>query len=445
MSSYGEFGYNGIHIDVNKNIDSSDVLSTTLHEVTHQILAANSYIGAFDHILSIIYNTEFDSKKKNIIQRLYKRIYNSTIRVHESTAMYRELAFMKVANRAKYHEILTYYKNESDYYRQYKFNSLEPILHKINTESDLLIDDKQVLDLALYSMNMDLISLEPLDGKELACINKKRDLYNPDYRFSRVINYINGNNAILDSFDSISISQLFDELSLPYIDFDWEALKTWITNKIINPLELLPIDKYAIRKTYESPEKALLTASTYNSVLPNNHQIYCTTLGQFLKKMPECQVLFLGDTTKSGFVYSKLIDYNKHTEYIYPIDFLLNEQFDFIPVVLTDRNRYTQLVAFFPHIEADTIFVDLTEASDYMSQFIKEQNIKEYYPHMIKDHFVIFFLKGDKSPIFFHMTNMFNFETFISSYLDGLTARDTWWDTIPSTYLYNLIEIITLE
>ena len=102
MSSYGEFEYNGIHIDITKNKESSDISATLYHELTHQTLAAYSYVGALDLLLSTIGNIENNPKKNNIIRRLYKRISESIVRVEESTAMFCELGFMKVFNQPKY-------------------------------------------------------------------------------------------------------------------------------------------------------------------------------------------------------------------------------------------------------------------------------------------------------------------------------------------------------
>ena len=42
---FGKFNFSGVHIDINRNRTECDVIATSLHELTHQILASSSSIG----------------------------------------------------------------------------------------------------------------------------------------------------------------------------------------------------------------------------------------------------------------------------------------------------------------------------------------------------------------------------------------------------------------
>mgnify|MGYP000896755968 CR=1 FL=1 len=42
---FGKFNFSGVHIDINRNMTECDVIATSLHELTHQILASSSSVG----------------------------------------------------------------------------------------------------------------------------------------------------------------------------------------------------------------------------------------------------------------------------------------------------------------------------------------------------------------------------------------------------------------
>ena len=112
--------------------------------------------------------------------------------------------------------------------------------------------------------------------------------------------------------------------------------------------------------------------------------------------------------------------------------------------MFTDRNHYKELVEISPEIENTWLFVDLAEFSRYLIEFITEQKVSEYFVYPLNSLFVVLFMKGSKSNIFFHMTTAMNAEIWKATHLKNCIERKIWWsDIIPKECLSYFSEFVT--
>lgn len=115
---FGKFNFSGVHIDINRNRTECDVIATSLHELTHQILASSSSIGMLDFLLMNIYEVEKDIKLRDKIKQLYERVSKSSIKVQESTAVLIELLMLKSIDEKTYFSTLQMYDAGQIYMKQ---------------------------------------------------------------------------------------------------------------------------------------------------------------------------------------------------------------------------------------------------------------------------------------------------------------------------------------
>ena len=427
---FGEFNYSGVHIDINKNKDGFDVGSTTLHELCHQELSSNSYVGIFDFLLMNVIQSCIEDKIKSKLLQLYRRVSESSIRVQESTAMFQELAFLKVVNSKKYYELLNYYKFESDYYKKYRFNEIEFLLLNISDYEEALNITTKVKDLALLAMNIDLITLDPLDGKYLCQIDRQQARYNANYRFSKVIKYIKSNQYDLSSEDNIQ--SIFSDMGLDYITFSWDIFKKWATEALLKPLHLLSAERYIVYAGDYSPSMYLLSASAYNSNSEKYTKHICHNALEIKDALRKSQIatLYIANSKDCRCVKNLLVNYQGKEYFEYYTKTVFLASFDNIPIIATDRYHYEDLVKMEPTIENTNILVDLADMNLSLLKFIGDRGVNEYFMYPLNKQFVIVFMKGKIAPIFFHVTSLLNATIWCESLLSEYTCRTVWWDEI---------------
>ena len=427
---FGEFNFNGVHIDINKNVDDFDVGTTTLHELCHQELSSNSYIGTLDFLLMNVIKDCSDDKILSKLIQLYSRVSNSSIRVQESTAMFQEFAFLKVLNSKKYYELLNYYKYEIDYYKKYKFNDVEFLLSYIEDAKEAVDVSSNVKTIALLAMNIDIFTLNPLDGKYLCQIDRQQDLYNANYRFSKVIKHIKTNQLDIRGYSEIKIQKIFTDIGFNCTSFSWNRFEEWAINALLEPLHLFSTEKYIHCVEDISPNMQLLSASGYNSDSEKYKRHECHNKSEIEDAIRKSQVLCIENSKNCSFVTNRLVNSQDKEYFEYNTDKVFLATFDYLPIVCTDRNHYLNLVMMEPKIENKYIFVDLANMDFDALKFIKDMGVKEYFICSLNKEFVVIFMKGIKAPIIFHVTSLLNVSIWIDTYLEEYSYRKTWWDEI---------------
>jgi len=447
MASFGEFDFNGVHIDINMNLDDYDSVATTLHELSHQTLCADSYSGALDFLLMNINAATKDEKVVSKVKQLYKRVNDATIRVQESVAMFHELSFLKVFNIEKYNQLLSYYKNESEYYKLYRFGDLEFFLseQEMDEHSALVLSSK-ITKVALFAMNINLFELNPLDGKYLVLMEKKLCDYNPNYRFSQIIKLIKKEKISLKYCDLKKIQELYSGLGMQCVEYDWEKFEHWGTENLTKPLGVLSAGDYIDYKKDENPVQILLSASAYNSSTASYKYVPCNEKNEIEDAFLHSQVLYIEKNEETAAVRNLLVNYKDKVLYEFATRWIFVDWFKYVPFVFTDRKHYKELVEISPEVENNCLFVDLAEYSRYLIEFISNQKISEYFIYPINKLFVVLFMKGSNSNIFFHMTTAINADIWKATHLKEFKERGTWWnEIIPEKCLDYFKEYITRQ
>lgn len=426
---YGEFNFNGAHIDINKNVNHYDYAATFIHEMSHQKLAGNSNVGALDFLLMNIDEVTTDKSIKSKIKQLYKRVNNSSIRVQESTAMFEELAFLKAFSTEKYKEMMLHYRD--NYYKKYRFNDLEFLLSKVSCSNDGLLVSEIVYEIAIAAMNPCINELDPLDGKYLCEMDKQIKNYNPNYRFSHIVKYIRENDIEIRSCDRKTIRAICAKENIPVCDFLWEKFSEWANNKIIVPLKLLSIETYIQYEKNPDPINNIISISAYNSSVANFKFHICKNFSEIEIGFMNSQVLLIVNNQK-GTIDNFLINLFDRELYYFTTSTLFIKYFNEISIVMTDRNHYLDLVEIEPTLQSSCIFVDLAEMSPSLWEFLEKVNIMEYHVLELNETFDAICFKGDKGPIFFHMTSRMNTVILRNTYLIEYVVKEKWWeDVIP--------------
>ena len=425
--NYGEFSFNGVHIDINKNVDDYDVAATTLHELNHQELAGNSFVGMLDFLLMNVYEVVNDEKIKSKIHQLYQRVSKSSIRVQEAVSMFQEFAFLKVNNTDKYNELMLHYKTETNYYKDFRFGELEFLLMGLESNEDAIDVSNKVQKIAISSMNINICDLNPLDGKYLHKMDKQQKEYNANYRFATVIRHIRETKFEVLHCDYEAIEKLFDYVDIPVTNFSWNRFKEWADNRLLNPLHLLSTENYVQFIENDNPINKVLSASAYNSSTAKYEYYPCNEKNEIENAFMNSQVLYI-ENNQDGSVRNLLVDYLNRNLYEFATRTVFIKWFNYVPIVFTDRKHYFNLVEIEPNIQNTWILVDLAEMSKNLIDFLKKVNVHEYYVLDLNEKFDAIFFKGNKRPLFFHLTTKINTGLWKDSYLRDYICRKTWWD-----------------
>lgn len=267
-NEFGEYNYRGVHVDVNRNKRFLDSTATSFHELTHQLLCAGSVLGTFDHLLMCISEFEENDKVKRAVKQLYDRVNKSSICVQESVAMFIELIILALRNRKKYDELLLYYKTESDYYSKYRFKEIEGFIDLDEIIPDIdkarrLMDNMEYL--AILSLDIPLYDLDPVDGKYLVKIDKEKNLYNADYRFSKAIRYVKDNHIDMLNASGEECEKVFRDLGLQVTKMVYSEFKEWVTQRLLTPLKLREMDYYCKPEMEATEDEILSSICAYNS------------------------------------------------------------------------------------------------------------------------------------------------------------------------------------
>ena len=92
---FGEFNSQGIFIDMENNNEEWNVFSTSIHELTHSFIEFDSYLGQLEFLLQqIIISPDTNNVTRQKFSDLIKIIYDNSISVQESLAVFWELSFL---------------------------------------------------------------------------------------------------------------------------------------------------------------------------------------------------------------------------------------------------------------------------------------------------------------------------------------------------------------
>ena len=433
---YGEFDWLGVHIDINKNKSMRSVEASTLHELGHQELASSTTLGMLDFLITNIFKIEKDEKTKRKLEQLYDRVNKSTINVQESFAVFFELKYLEEIDYDEYVNLRSYYISTGTYTKQYRFNELLFLFKNSNIE-----ENKRAVDImriiAITAMNINLYELALLDGKYLHIIEKKPDAYNANFRFFKVIKYIENNNINFVNLDRNSIHEIFHTLKLEvFRDFEWNDFKNWVTENLLKPLKLKEIEEYVSYQTDMDCFDELLSASAYVSNRCKYETKDANTKEEIEDAFRNSKILFVDDSYDAGNAILYLaMDIDNKRVYRFASRYIFINWFKYIPITITDRNHYKSIIDKEPLFVNVPALIDLADMNPNTINFICSINVTEYYIEELNDRFSIIFLKGNNSNIFFHVSSKFNISILEIKCLTHIQCKLDWWnDIIPLEY-----------
>lgn len=443
---YGEFDWLGVHIDINKNNSMRSVEASTLHELGHQELASSTTLGMLDFLIANISKLENDEKTKRKLDQLYERIYKSTINVQESFAVFFELKYLEEIDHDEYVKLRSYYISTGTYINKYRFGELLFLFKNSNVEENKCAVDA-MRTIAINAMNINLYELALLDGKYLHIIDKKLDKYNANYRFFKVIKYIENNNINLAELDENSISKIFSILQLEvFKNFEWNDFKNWVTESLLKPLNLKEIEEYVSYQMDMDCVDELLSASAYVSNRCKYEIKDANTKEEIEDAFRNSKILFVDDSYDAGkAVLYFAIDIDNKRAFRFASRYVFVNWFRYIPITFTDRNHYKSIIDKEPLFANVPALIDLADMNPNTINFIYDINVTEYYIEELNDRFSIIFLKGMNSNIFFHVSSKSNVFILEKRYLTHMQCKLDWWDDIIPLEHKQYFDVFVME
>lgn len=322
------------------------------------------------------------------------------------------------------------------YIKEYRFNELLFLFKNSNIE-----ENKRVVDImriiAITAMNINLYELALLDGKYLHIIEKKPDEYNANFRFFKVIKYIQNNNINFANLDRNSIHEIFHTLKLEvFRDLEWNEFKNWVTENLLKPLNLKEIEEYVSYQTDMDCYDELLSASAYVSNRYKYETMDANTKEEIEDAFRNSKILFIDDSYDAGNAILYLaMDIDNKRAFRFASRYIFIKWFNYIPITITDRNHYKSIIDKEPLFVNVPALIDLADMNPNTINFICSINVTEYYIEELDDRFSIIFMKGKNSNIFFHVSSKFNISILESKYLTHIQCKLDWWnDIIPLEY-----------
>lgn len=447
---YGRFDFNGVHVDINSNTTEYDVIASSLHELTHQMLASSTSIGMLDFLLMNIHAAERDVKLRNKIDQLHTRVSNSSIKVQESTAVLVELMMLNSTDEKSYLNTLNMYVAGRTYMKEYGFEKLEFLLKAVNSETHdrekkLLNIANNIRSIAIKAMNVDFYDVNPLDGKYMKCLDSSLCKYNANYRFMKIIRYIeNERKSILGEMAEKEINDIFQINDLPVCSaFDWDKFSEWANNMLCKPLGIKDISEYINFVENIEIEEQLCSASAYNS------------RAIFKKKVLNSEEEVKSSWTHNDILYVHyeesyfmhvLINLEERTQFMFFNKFALTNLATEVKILFMDRNHYEVNISKCPQLIQYDTFVDIGNVDSYAIKFIKDEAVIDYYIKNINNNFCVLFFRGSYNTAFFLMYPLVYVMTLIRTHFNDLVLQDNWWDEfIPEEKLEHFCKFLMVN
>ena len=272
---FGEFNSQGIFIDMENNSEDWNVFSTSVHESTHSFIEFDSYLGQLEFLMQqIILSPQTDINTRERFKSFIEIIFDNSINVQESVAVFWELSFLESYNAELMDKEWELYKTKRpDYYIKYHFKDLEDFLddafdrYKFKpTEEQIKNKAENILLLAKYCMNIDITKLNFMGTSALSSITKDKPSFNPNYRFDKTIKYIKDNKISIYDLSKSVIEQIFDKLNFPYLHaFEVDFMSNWANNNLLSQYNLNNYSYYVAYEKIENPLEYILSINCYIS------------------------------------------------------------------------------------------------------------------------------------------------------------------------------------
>jgi len=394
-----EFGFydmlGNINMEYFSNIKHEDAISTFAHESIHKILTESTNFGCFHLFMNFInQDSTLSNQVKANINAMNAILFDNSVQVQESLAVFYELRLLKEQNEIEYNKNLNTMRCNSKYYKTYKFGEIEEFLRNDEVQGNFIV----LYQLAIIAMNINLDDIYPLD---LKLGKKMKNDYNisPNMRFSRLIQYIKNNKVELKNLDSdVAISSLCNKVKVDVYDkLSAEAMFTWITEHVIKKLNLQDISNYVDSYSINVEEDYMQFAKGYASEFTYEKEI-CDDITKMLIDTDAEFIVFVNQWIKQNFTTALIdiyrgkfiaFDYNKISDISKIAKCILVDRFDYV------RNNISI------EFQNCTIMVKLNGLDRYCMEFLENNSDKMYFLIKMNETFYMLFIKGKGNAIFY--------------------------------------------
>lgn len=432
---YGEFNSQGIFIDMENNTEEWNVFSTSVHESTHSFLEYDSYLGQLGFLIQqVMLSLDKNNSTRKRFKEFNDTIYDATINVQESIAVFWELSFLETYNpELMDKEWETYKRKRPQYYHTFRFIDLEDFLDDAfdrykNRPTAEQIKQKadNILLLAKYCMNIDISKLSFLGPSPLSSIVNDKASFNPNYRLDKAIRYIKKNKIAITDLSVPLIEDIFNKLGFSYLrEFDITYMSDWANNNILKVYNLNDYSYYIIHQEIENPLEQILYINAYISDCKysgrivtnpsttdiNNATFYAYTCDNEISPTP-----------------TALVNVNKGEILFIKKSFNSNLAIK-IGKVFTDRHSYPILCREFNLKLQIKIYIDIANWDLIARKFLNSQCFLGYIRYELNDNFSVIFLKGIDNLVFFITLPTMNIPVFEAFYLKDIELLNDWWQS----------------
>ena len=432
---FGEFNGQGIFIDMENNSECWNVFSTSVHESTHSYIEFDSYLGQLEFLMQqIVLSPQTDINTRERFKGFIEIIFDNSINVQESVAVFWELSFLESYNVELMDKEWELYRTKRpDYYNKYHFKDLEGFLddafdrHKFKpTKEQIENKAENILLLAKYCMNIDITKLDFMGSSALSSITKDKSSFNPNYRFDKVIKYIKNNKISIYNLSKSVIEQIFDKLNFPYLlAFDIGFMSNWANNNLLKQYDLNNYSYYVVYEKTENPLEYILSINCYI-----NERKYS---GRIVSNPSDT------DITNAAFYAYVCDNINSPTstalinvrdgEIVYiKKDYNPNLALK-IGKLFTDRYSYPSLCNKASIKTHTAIYIDLANWDLSAKKFLYSQHLSGYIRYELNNNFSIILFKGESNSIFYITLPTINLPIFELCYLQNIPLLNDWWQS----------------
>lgn len=430
---YGEFNSQGIFIDMENNSEDWIVFSTSVHELTHSFIEFDTYLGQLEFLMQqIALSPNTNCKTRELFKRFIEKIYDSSINVQESLAVFWELSFLETYNSALMDkELETYKTKRPDYYIKYRFIDIEDFLddawdrYKFKPTNEQIRDKAaNLLLLAKYCMNIDITKLTITGNAILPEINNDKSSFCPNYRFARAIKYIKDHKISIHNLSKSMIEKIFNQLNFTHLNnFDVSFMCNWANNNLLNKYNLEEYSYYVAYGERENPLEQILSINCYISKYKY--------LGKTVSNPSKTDIInaafyaYICDNNDSSTPTALINVKNGEIVYIKK-DYNPNLALQ-IGKIFTDRHSYPLLYNKTSPNPKIAIYVDLGNWDFLAKRFLNAQCLSGYIRYELNNHFSIILFKSNSTSIFFITLPTMNVPIFEKCYLQNIELLEDWW------------------
>ncbi len=432
---WGEFNSQGIFIDMEANVEDWNVFSASIHELTHSFIEFDSYLGQLEFLMQqVVISPQTDINTREKFKNFIKIVFDNSINVQESVAVFWELSFLQSYNPELMDKEWQLYRTKrSNYYIEYHFKDLEDFLddafdrYKFKpTEEQIQNKAESILLLAKYCMNIDITKLNFMGSSALSSITKDKPSFNPNYRFDNIIKYIKDNKISIYDLSKSVIEQIFDKLNFPYLNsFDINFMCTWANNTLLSQYKLNDYSFYVSFEKIENPLEYILSINCYISEPRFRGKIVSNPS----KTDIENAAFYVYACDNNDSPTSTALINVKNGEIIYiKKDYNPNLALK-IGKVFTDRHSYPSLCKKASMKTQIAIYIDLGNWDLTAKKFLSSQDLSGYIRYELNKNFSIILFKGEGNSVFYLTLPQMNVPIFEVCYLQNIPLLNDWWES----------------